>query len=85
MASTTRGQSLLQKAVTPKIKAAKLAEKLGVTSQAVSAWVRGEAKPEPLHMAKLEDLLGIPMRSWLDPDESADDLPAVAPTGTEDA
>jgi transcriptional regulator with XRE-family HTH domain len=41
-----------------------LARKLGVSPQWVSDWVHGRAKPGVDLMAKLEDLLGIPMRAW---------------------
>ena len=47
-----------------------LAETLGVSPQAVSGWVTGKSKPEPKYMAKLEDLLGIPMRAWMEEVES---------------
>lgn len=59
------GQKLLLNAVTPRVRAADLARELGITSQAVSAWVRGLSKPSPEQMARLEEMLGIPMRSWL--------------------
>jgi transcriptional regulator with XRE-family HTH domain len=50
---------------------ADLAEKLGVSRQAVSDWVSGDSQPKPDLMAKIEDLLGIPMRSWTEtPDET---------------
>jgi transcriptional regulator with XRE-family HTH domain len=42
-----------------------LARRLGVSPQAVSAWLSGAAKPEPERMAAIETLLGIPMRDWI--------------------
>lgn len=43
---------------------ASLARELDVKRQAVGQWVSGDAQPKPTLMAKLEDLLGIPMRAW---------------------
>lgn len=82
MDAKSRGQALLHDAVTPRMRASELARELDVSPQAVSAWLRGDAKPDPEKMAKLEDLLGIPMRAWLEADESGD-LPPVAATGTD--
>jgi len=45
-----------------------IAEKLGVTAQAVSSWVTGRALPSAKRMQQLEELLGIPMRDWLEED-----------------
>lgn len=53
-----------------------LAKELGVTPQAISGWLRGEGRPSPRHMARLEELAGIPMRDWLEDDAS--DEPAGA-------
>lgn len=44
-----------------------LAERLGVSQQAVSSWVKGRALPEPERMAAIEEILGIPMRDWVVP------------------
>lgn len=57
-----------------------LADELGVTASAVSAWVHGIARPDPEKMAKLEELLGIPMRDWTTTadDALADTLPPGA-------
>ena len=41
-----------------------LARRLGVTRQAVSAWLVGDAVPSPARMAALEREYGIPMRAW---------------------
>lgn len=43
---------------------ANLARKLGVKRQAVAQWLSGVAQPKPRIMARLEDLLDIPMRAW---------------------
>lgn len=42
-----------------------LAEALGVTQQAVSAWLRGVTKPSPERIAKIEAMLGVPADDWL--------------------
>lgn len=64
----------------PVITQRQLAVKLGVTQQAVSAWLHGIARPDPERMAKIEELLGVPMRDWvvesLDPDDTDDPTPA---------
>lgn len=44
-----------------------LARQLGVTQQAVFAWQTGRNCPSPRYMARLEDLLEIPMRAWTEP------------------
>jgi transcriptional regulator with XRE-family HTH domain len=62
---TTAGSKLLAQAVRPRVMApGELAKRLGVSPQAVSGWVTGKSKPAPDVMARLEDLLGIPMRAW---------------------
>lgn len=43
---------------------AELARQLEVSPQAVSDWLRGDSVPKPNLMAKIEDLLGVPMRAW---------------------
>lgn len=48
-----------------------LARALGVTPQSVSNWVNGQSKPAPENMRRIEDLLGIPMRDWTEPEESS--------------
>lgn len=63
----------------PSITGADLARKLGVSRSAVSGWLAGEYLPTPELMARIEDLTGIPMRSWTEPElEGAAEL-----TGTE--
>lgn len=60
----TKGQQQLKELVSPKLTQAELAEKLGVSQQAISAWVNGVANPTADRMRQLEDEFGIPMRSW---------------------
>lgn len=61
----------LRAAVTPSMSQAELARKLGVSQQAVSAWLNGVAMPRPEKMAQIEKILGIPMRAWTEPAEPA--------------
>lgn len=60
----TRGQKQLRDLVSPRLTQAELAEKLGVSQQAISAWVNGVANPTADRMRQLEDEFGIPMRAW---------------------
>jgi transcriptional regulator with XRE-family HTH domain len=61
----TEGSVLLTAAFAPKVMTqSELARELHVSPQAVSGWVAGKATPTPALMARIEDLLGIPMRSW---------------------
>lgn len=57
----------------PRLTQADLAEKLGVSQQTVSAWVKGVANPTADRMRRLEDEFGIPMRAWTE-------APAAEPT-----
>lgn len=41
-----------------------IADRLGVSQQAVSAWLRGEYLPERKHREKLEEFFGIPASDW---------------------
>lgn len=64
-----------------------LARTLGVSQQAVSAWLHGRALPGPERMAVIEQLLGIPMRDWVvpAPEESGASVNSNADlTGTDD-
>ena len=54
----------LRDLLTPRMRQTELAEKLGVTQQAVSHWVSGMSRPDPDRMKQIEDLLGIPMAEW---------------------
>ncbi len=66
----TDGCAKLSEALKPKVMSqSDLAKRLNVSPQAVSGWVSGKSKPTPDLMAKLEDLLGIPMRAWTEPSE----------------
>lgn len=70
----------LRAAVTPSMSQAELARKLGVSAQAVSAWLSGAAMPRPEKMAQIESLLGIPMRAWTE--EPATPAAAAPAEGT---
>jgi transcriptional regulator with XRE-family HTH domain len=64
----TEGSKALASAVFPPVMTqSELARQLGVSPQWVGDWVHGRAKPSADQMAKLEDLLGIPMRAWTVP------------------
>lgn len=39
---------------------------LAIDEPTVSRWVRAERKPTREQMAKLEDIVGIPMRAWVE-------------------
>jgi transcriptional regulator with XRE-family HTH domain len=57
----------LEKALFPQkeqLTVAGLAEKLGVSRQAVHAWLKGDSVPRAKHMAEIENLTGIPMQEW---------------------
>ncbi len=51
-------------AAKPKITQGMIAESLGVTLQAVSAWERGKNMPEPHHISALSGILGV-TTDWL--------------------
>jgi transcriptional regulator with XRE-family HTH domain len=69
----TAASRLLEQAVRPKVMApGELAKQLGVTPQSVSDWVAGKSKPKADLMARIEDLLEIPMRAWTEPVEDDD-------------
>ena len=53
--------------------AAELAEKLGVSQQAVSDWVHGVRVPKAKVLAQIEDILKIPMRAWTLEEEKPDE------------
>ncbi len=59
--SLTRGAKLLR--VHPASQA-EIASALGVSKQAVSAWVTGVARPTAERMAQIERTYGIPMIAW---------------------
>lgn len=60
----TKGSEALRAFVAPQVPQDELASKLGVTQQTISNYANGLRRPPPEAMAKLEDLLGIPMRAW---------------------
>ncbi len=75
----TVASETLKEALRPKrpMSQAELARELRVTPQAVSEWVSGAKQPTAERMRRIEDLLGIPMRSW------TIDAPRKLSTGTE--
>jgi transcriptional regulator with XRE-family HTH domain len=76
----TKASDALGTAVKPKLSQVELAKQLGVTKQAVQGYLNGDFQPSPDLMAKIEDLLGIPMRAWTEAPESANE--AEKPTGS---
>lgn len=60
---------MLRHCTSPKLTRDEIAERLGVSKQAVYAWVNGLARPTSDKLAELEDLAGIPMRAWTEPPE----------------
>lgn len=62
--ATTQGAERLRALVLPRISQVQLARKLGVTQQAVSQWIRGNAKPRHEHAVTLERDFGIPADTW---------------------
>jgi len=81
--SVSVGAQKLREALSPKFTQAEFAEKLGVTKQAIHAWLSGNARPTADKMAKIEDLTGIPMRAWAEgvpAEEVETEEPAGAPS-----
>lgn len=68
----TKGAALLSNAIRPvrPITMKELAKRLGVSRETLRRWANGEGSPPALAMAKLEDLLQIPMRAWVEDDSS---------------
>jgi transcriptional regulator with XRE-family HTH domain len=60
----SEGSRALAAILKPRIAPGELAERLGVSKQSVSDWLRGDSLPRPELMAKIEDITGVPMRSW---------------------
>ena len=54
-----------------------IAAELGCTQQAVSAWLKGLAKPDAQRQQKLQGLYGIPVQAW---SETSDDVPGAPPS-----
>lgn len=67
------GAERLRSCISPAFTRDELAAQLGVTKQAIYAWLNGIARPTPDKMAKIEDLTGIPMRSWAESSQGADE------------
>ena len=76
----TKGARDLKRRLTPEphLTQARLARELGVTQQAISAWLRGVARPDPERRAKLEELTGVAIADWdVDERESGPDVHAA--------
>jgi len=74
----------LSELVSPKVMSqSELARQLDVSPQLVSDWVHGRKTPSSGLMRKIEDLLGIPMRSWMDAVAAEEVEATEKPTGTE--
>jgi transcriptional regulator with XRE-family HTH domain len=63
----TQGAAKLREVLKPSLNQSDLARELGVTRQAVYNWMQGIARPSLESMTRLEDLYGIPIRSWGEP------------------
>lgn len=63
----------LRKKLSPVMNQSTLAKRLGVSQQAVSAWLKGRALPEPERMGQIEEILGIPMREWVEASDETND------------
>jgi transcriptional regulator with XRE-family HTH domain len=64
----TKGAQSLRNLVTPKrIAQQEVADKCGVSQQAVSSWMQSRAKPTPDRMRVLQEVFDISMESWTDP------------------
>jgi transcriptional regulator with XRE-family HTH domain len=75
----------LKRRLTPTINQARLARELGVSQQAISAWCAGRAIPTPTRMARIEDLIGVPMRDWtIDAPTDADGSEPAASDAVDD-
>ena len=66
MPSITKGARNLRGKLrpTPSLTQKQLSDKLGVTQQAISAWLCGIARPDPQRRALLESLTGVAVGDW---------------------
>lgn len=94
MARISRGALVLKELVRPneeRLTQVQIAERLGVTQQAVSTWLRGVGRPDHRRMVQIAEMFGVPVAAWdeeageaesassLEPvDTSADTVPADA-------
>jgi transcriptional regulator with XRE-family HTH domain len=63
----SRGAAALRKRLAPDpntLNQARIAEALGVSQAAVSAWLRGVSLPTGEHRTKLAKLTGVPASTW---------------------
>lgn len=61
----------------PKLSQVELARELDVSKQTIQSYVKGDCRPSPEMMARIEDIFGIPMRDWTEAaanDDSSADL-----------
>jgi transcriptional regulator with XRE-family HTH domain len=72
----TKGARLLREKL---LTQERIAQSLGVSKQAVSAWITGVARPTPERMAQLERDFGVPMQAWTEEDPADDDSEAPSP------
>lgn len=75
MRPISKGARSLRRILSPQqtLTQKQLAEKLGVTQQAVSAWLRGGSRPDHRRMQAIESLLGVSVADWDEPAEVSDD------------
>ena len=85
MDNETKGALRLRELFKPTLTQKDLADRLGVTQQAIPQWIKGTSKPDPLCRKKLERVLGIPEEAWLTDDELAAiaKLAPLEPTGSD--
>lgn len=67
MSRLSAGARQLKKLVAPqrKMSQRQLALKMGLSSQAITAWVKGISKPDAAHQKMLHELLGIDPSEWV--------------------
>lgn len=59
-----QGSELLRALTRPQARQDEVAQQLGISQQAVSAWMSGRTKPSYEKKLKLQELFGIPVDSW---------------------
>jgi transcriptional regulator with XRE-family HTH domain len=78
MASRPRIGALVRDGIERKgLRQREVAEKLGVSRSAVNAWANDRAYPQSYVIVALEELLGIKIPRWEDPDETVRELIAA--------
>lgn len=66
VSTLTVASKMLHDATTPRVTITELADRLGVSRQAVAAWAAGRTRPDPKHWKAIEEATGIPSTSWLE-------------------